>query len=117
MSRRAYGSDRPEVGRTLRDAGVFPEDLAPYEAACRRHHQNYLGDVPLTFGETARAYRYGLRLGRDADSEETWDEVEPRARRDWNPQVDGPWSVMSRAVKFGWQLIQPGTGPRLTPMR
>lgn len=78
--------------------------LPPSDEAFRQHYETSLAQLGRPFDFYAHAYRYGTHLrasdGHDLDS---WQAMEPYARRAWEGSNETPWDEVMPAVRHGWE--------------
>jgi hypothetical protein len=87
----------------------------------RRHYQSVYGSTGYPYTRYEAAYYYGCELAHDERYRgQSWDEVETRARRDWQARGEGPWDEFRDAVRHAWREATGGSelgGRRQDPYR
>ncbi len=79
-------------------------DVRAYQDEWRRDYLAHHGRNPQDYARYEPAYRYGHGLAHDARYRgQSWDTIEPSARRDWERQHPGSaWRQFKDAVRHAW---------------
>ena len=115
-------TSRPEVGEPVRETGVYGgmrdrqgrgvRAYAPLagaakadaEADYRMHFESVPGRAPVTYEESAVAYRFGYDLeGSQRQRSVDWQGLEPEARRRWEERRPGTWDRFKEFIRYGWE--------------
>lgn len=73
----------------------------------RQHWQTAYGSTGGRYEDYSSAYRYGASLaGQKQYQGYRWDELEPRAKSDWEATHAGsPWDRTKQAIRYGWEKM------------
>lgn len=75
----------------------------------RTHYETYLANTGYPYDYYTQAYRYGYGMGSDMRyKNNTWDVVEPDARRDWEREHPGTWERFMAAIRYAWEDVTNG---------
>lgn len=98
--------------RTVREAFDAEGDYDTYAESFRRHYTSNYGTAGYTYDEYEPAYRYGYDLATsEYYRDQSWDDIEPEVRRNWQEQTDSPWEAFRDAVRHAWREATGGSGP------
>lgn len=79
------------------------DELNMHDASFRRHYQLNYSDQQLEYESFyAPAYRYGYQLS-ETHPNDTWQQVESQAERQWSANHSIDWNQIAEAVKYGWK--------------
>jgi uncharacterized protein (TIGR02271 family) len=110
-------SDRTEtISDTVRRTEVEVEPMAAQAGTAgtaiddtdfRSHWQREYSQAGGRYDDYASAYRYGSTLAGDQNNKGArWDDVEPRARRDWESRNSGsPWDKVKGSIRYAWEKV------------
>ena len=94
---------RDTVKRTDVDVTETAGTGATFEPTYRKEFQKRLGKGGVAFEEHMPAYKYGHSLAGDDRYHGEWTEVEPEARKHWEPKNAGTWMVFKDSVHHAWE--------------
>jgi hypothetical protein len=93
----------------VKDAFTFDDDYDKYHDDFYNHYNNYYTNTAYGYNDYEPAYRYGYILATNPryNSYNTWDELEPEARREWNTRHhDSAWEDFKDSVRYGWERVK-----------
>ncbi|MGH2536485.1 MAG: hypothetical protein ACRDHL_03735, partial [Candidatus Promineifilaceae bacterium] len=78
-----------------------------YASRYRSHYDTHYATSAYPYASFDNAYHYGYALGTydRYDDYDSWEELEPNARRDWERNYDEPWDDIKGAVRHAWEDV------------
>jgi len=100
-------SDVEVEGAEGADRRVDYQPFDTYDADYRRHYQGHFANRGYTYDQYQPAYRYGYNLATSPYyGVQSWEVVEPEARRRWEEHNQDTWEQFKDAVREGWNRVK-----------
>jgi uncharacterized protein (TIGR02271 family) len=104
--RKDIGTTTQTIHEKVRRTDVKVERLAPFELSTYEPHfkSYFAGDPDYGLVAFAPAYRFGHEMRGDLRfAGESWNEVEPTARKAWEEKNPGTWERFKSAIRHAWE--------------
>lgn len=89
------------------------DEFYEHAPAFYEHYRESLSQESHAYEDYETGYRYGYTLATDPRYREyeSWDELEPVARRGWSEAHTEPWEDFSQTVRHGWREVRGALDP------